>query len=64
MAALDAEHRTLLDGEIALLYVEAESVAFEHRDLLTEMATSLREQVADAQRRFEFLERQLNAYGR
>ena len=41
-----------------------EAAALEHRDLLTELAASLREQVADARRRFEFVDRQIKAHGR
>jgi hypothetical protein len=61
IATLDAEHRTLLSSEIAQLYLDTEAAAREHRDLLTELATSLREQIADAKYRFEFVDRQINA---
>ncbi len=64
MAVLDAEQHTLLSGEIAELYLDAEAAAREHRDLLTELASSLREQVAEAQQRFERVDRQITAYGR
>src|SRR5580704_3246785 len=56
IATLDAERHTLLAGEVAQLHRDAEAAAREHRDLLTELATSLREQIADAQRRFERME--------
>jgi hypothetical protein len=64
IAALDAERHTLLSSELAHLHLDAEASAREHRDLLTELATSLREQVADAQRRFELIDRQISAHGR
>jgi hypothetical protein len=64
IAALDAEHHTLLSTEIAQLHLDAEAAAREHRDLLTELATSLREQIASASYRLEFLNRQLYAQGK
>lgn len=64
IAALDAERYTLLTGELAQLHLDAEAAAREHRDLLTELATSLREQIADAKRRFELIDRQISAHGR
>jgi hypothetical protein len=64
IATLDAERHTLLAGEVAQLHLDAEAAAREHRDLLTELATSLREQIADAQRRFELIDRQISAHGR
>jgi hypothetical protein len=64
IAKLDAERHTLLASEIAQLHLDAEAAALEHRDLLTELATSLRDQVADARRRFEFVDRQISAHGR
>jgi hypothetical protein len=64
IANLDAERDALLGSEIAGLYVEAEAAAREHRDLLTELATSLREQIAEARGRFEFIDRQIEAHGR
>ena len=63
-ATLDAERRTLLAGEIAQLHRDAEAAAREHRDMLTELATSLREQIVDARRRFELIDRQISAHGR
>src|SRR5271163_3024349 len=38
--------------------------AREHRDLLSELATGLREQIADAQSRFELIDRQISAHGK
>jgi hypothetical protein len=64
IATLDAEQHALISGEIAQLYRDAEAAAREHRDLLTELATSLREQIADAQRRFELIDRQISAHGK
>jgi hypothetical protein len=64
ITALEAEQQTLLESEVAQLFLDAEAAAREHRDLLTELATSLREQVADAQRRFELIDRQISAHGR
>jgi hypothetical protein len=64
IATLDIEQCTLLASEIAQLHLEAEAVALEHRDLLTELATNLREQIADDQRRFELINRQIDAHGR
>jgi len=37
--------------------MDAEAATREHRDLLTELATKLRQQVADAKYRFEFVSR-------
>jgi len=64
IATLDAERHTLLSGEIGQLHRDAEAAAREHRDLLTELATNLREQIADARRRFELVDRQISAHGR
>ena len=64
LAILDAERRTLLAGDIAQLFEDAEAAAREHRDLLTELATKVREQVADARYRFEFTGRQVRAQAR
>lgn len=64
IAALDREHQTLLGSEIGQLYIDAESAAHEDRDLLAELAASLRERIADAQHRLEFVDRQVSAHGR
>lgn len=64
IAILDAERRMLLASETGQLHLDAEAAALEHRDLLTELAASLREQVADARYRFEFVGRQIKAHGR
>ena len=64
IAALDAEQHTLLFSEIGQLHLDAETAAREHRDLLTELGTRVREQIAEARRRFEFIDRQITAHGR
>ncbi len=64
IATLDAERHTLLADEVAQLYLDAELAGREHRDLLAELATSLKEQIVDAQRRFELISRQISAHGR
>jgi hypothetical protein len=64
IATLDAERHTMLAGEIAQLYFDAEAAAREYRDLLTELASSLREQIGDAKRRFELIDRQISGLGR
>jgi hypothetical protein len=64
IAALDREHRTLLGSEIGQLYTGAEAASHEDRDLLAELEVSLRERVADAQYRLEFVTRQVGALGR
>jgi len=64
IATLDNERHTLLSSELAQLHIDAEAAAQEHRDLLNELATSLREQIADARRRFELVDRQIGAHGR
>src|SRR6202044_1991220 len=55
---------TLLASDIAHLRLDVEAAAREHRDLLTELATHLRNQIADAQRRFELIDRQISAHGK
>jgi hypothetical protein len=64
IAALDREHQTLLGSEIGQLYTGAEAASHEGRDLLAELAASLRERIADAQYRLEFVDRQVSAHGR
>ena len=64
IAALDREQQTLLASEIGQLYTDAEAAAREDRDLLAELAASLRERIADAQYRLEFVTRQVSALGR
>jgi hypothetical protein len=64
IATLNAEERMLLESEIGQLHADAESAAREHRDLLTELASSLREQIAEAQQRFELVDRQIAGLGR
>ena len=64
IAALDREHQALLESEIGQLYTGAEAASLEHRDILAELAASLRERIADAQYRLEFVDRQVSAHGR
>lgn len=64
IAALEAERQTLFGSELAQLHLDAEAAAREHRDLLAELASGLREQIADAQRRFELVNRQISGLGR
>lgn len=64
IAALDAERQALLGSEIGLLYLDTEAAAQEHRDLLAELAAQVREQIAEARRRLEFVDRQVTAHGR
>ena len=64
LARLETEHQALLGSEIAQLFSDAEAAAREHRDLRTELATGLREQIAAAQHRFDTVDRQIRAHGR
>src|ERR1700733_5848441 len=64
IAALDREHQALLGSEIGQLYTDAEAASHEDRDLLAELGASLRERIADAQYRLEFVDRQVSAHGR
>ena len=64
IAALDREHLALLESEIGQLYTDAEAASYEERDLLAELAAALRERIADAQYRLEFVERQVTALGK
>jgi hypothetical protein len=64
IAALDREHERLLGSEIGQLYVDSEAALREDRDLLDELAASLRSRIAEAQYRFEFVDRQVSAHGR
>ena len=64
IAALDREHHALLESEIGQLYTNAEAASHEERDLLAELAAALRERIADAQYRLEFVERQVSALGK
>src|SRR5580658_3636226 len=64
IASLEAERYTLLASDLAQLHLDAEAAAREHRDLLTELASSLREQIAEATYRFQFIDRQIRAHGK
>jgi hypothetical protein len=64
LAALEVERHALLGSEIGQLQQEAEAAAAEHRDLFAELASNLREQIAEARRRFELLDLQVSVHGR
>jgi len=64
IASLDAERAALLSSEIAQLRADAESAALEGRDLIAELAASLHTQIAEAQQRFDLIDRQIKAHGR
>jgi hypothetical protein len=64
IATLDTERDALLASEIGQMHQDSETAASEDRDFLAELATSLRAQIADAQYRFEFVDRQIKAHGR
>jgi cell division protein FtsB len=64
IVTLDAERQTLFASEIGQMHQDAETAALENRDYLAELASRLREQITDAQRRFEFVDRQITAHGR
>ena len=59
IASLDAEQHSLLASEIAQLFLDAEIAAAEHRDLLAELAAAVRERIANANHRLEFVDRQV-----
>jgi len=61
---LDAEQRAIRESEIGQLHRDAESATLENRDLLSELENSLRQQVAEAQQRFDLIDRQIRAHGR
>jgi hypothetical protein len=63
IARLDVEAQSLLSSEIAQLQMDAEIAASQHRDLLAELASTIREQIADARRRFDLLDQQTAAHG-
>ena len=64
IAAIDIELSTLPTNEIAQLKYEADAAHLEGRDLLSELAATLREKIADAQHRYDFVDRQVFAYGK
>ncbi|AFL89728.1 hypothetical protein Terro_3514 [Terriglobus roseus DSM 18391] len=64
IARLDVEQQSLFSSEIAQLHLDAEVAASQHRDLLTELATTIREQIADAQRRLTQIHPQTDTHGR
>jgi hypothetical protein len=64
LAALDLERTNLLAGELAQLQADANAAKQEGRDLLLELATTLREQIDEAQSRFDKIDRQIRAHGK
>ncbi len=64
IAQLEAEQYTLLASDLGQLCVDAEQAALEHRDLLSELANRVREQIAEAQRRFDHVDHQISAHGK
>jgi hypothetical protein len=64
IAVIEEELSVLPTNEIAQLKVDADAAQREGRDLLAELATNLREKIADAQRRYEFIDKQIYAHGR
>jgi hypothetical protein len=64
IAALDREEEKMLGSEVGQIYVEAESALSEDRDLLDELAEGLRERIAEAQYRLQFVERSVSALER
>jgi hypothetical protein len=64
IARLDTERHGLVASEIAQLHVDAEAAAKEHRDLLTELASGIREQINEATRRLALLDLQISVHGR
>jgi hypothetical protein len=64
MATLEAERQALLTSEIGQMHQESEIAERENRDFLAELTASLREQIVEAQRRLEFVNRQVSAHGR
>lgn len=61
MANLDVERHALISSEMAQLHVDFEVAAREHRDLLTELAFKVRQDIATAQKRLNEVEQQLAA---
>ncbi len=64
LASADSEQEALISSEIAHLHTDFQAAAREHRDLLAELCATLREQIADAERRFQLIDRQITAHGR
>jgi hypothetical protein len=64
IAIIEQELSILPTNEIAQLKVDADAAQREGRDLLAELAADLREKIADAQRRYEFIDKQIFAHGR
>ena len=64
LAALDAEQQAILDSELGQLHQDAGIAEADNRDLLAELAATLRTQIADAQARFDLIDRQITAHGK
>jgi hypothetical protein len=64
IAAIEQELTNLRASEIAQLKHDAEAAQQEGRDLLMELATSLRKQVADVQKKHETLTQQIKKHDR
>jgi len=64
LSKLQEELHALQSSEIAQLHHDAEVATLEHRDLLAELATTVREQIEDARQRFNLVDRQTSVHGR
>lgn len=64
VSRIEAERYALTATDLAQLHADAEVAAREHRDLLGELAAGVREEIADAQRRLELVDRQISAHGK
>ena len=64
IAAIEQELGSLPTSEIAELQQDAGAAELDGRDLLAELAACLRAKIADAETRFEKIDRQIRAHGR
>ena len=64
LATLETEQQILSASEIGQLHQDAEAATLKDRDLLAELAQSLREQIAEAEHRFKLVDLQIGAHGR
>ena len=60
IAALDEEERMLAASELAQLRQDTEAAEHEGRDLFAELAASLHEQIAEAEYKFHFVDKQIS----